>query len=222
MRRLTEFGIRSIFVLESMPPPLTPKQKEVLDYIINFIHERGYAPSYREIASGLELASPSTVHTHIHALRLRGYLRGSEGASGNRELEPTDKAVRWGKSVLLPLMGLITAGKPIEAVEEHETMAVPIDLAPDSANSYVLRVKGESMIDEGILDGDYVIVERNPSPRNGEVVVALLDNAYATLKKFYREKDRIRLQPANKTMKPIYCYDPLIQGVVRGVIRTFK
>ncbi len=206
-----------------MAQPLTPKQKEVLDYIVNFIHDRGYAPSYREIALGLDLASPSTVHAHIQALRGRGYLRERAGdEAGNRELEPTDKAVRWGKSVILPLKGLITAGQPIEAIEEQETFAVPVDLVPDSANSYVLRVKGESMIDEGILDGDFVIVERNPSPKNGDVVVALLDNTYATLKKFYREKDRIRLQPANKTMKPIYCYDPLIQGIVRAVIRNFR
>jgi len=202
--------------------PLTPKQKEVLDFIVNFINDRGFAPSYREIASGLDLASPSTVHAHIQTLRLRGYLRGSESASGNRELEPTDKAVRWGRSVILPLKGLITAGQPIEAIEERETMAVPVDLVPDSANSYVLKVKGDSMVDEGILDGDFVIVERNPSPKNGDVVVALLDNSHATLKKFYRERDRIRLQPANKTMKPIYCYDPLIQGVVRAVIRSFR
>ena len=199
---------------------LTPKQKEVLDFIVQFMNEDGYAPSYREIADGLNLASPSTVHVHIQALRERGFLRGKGG--GNRELEPTDKAVRWGKSVLLPLAGLITAGEPIEAIQEHETMAIPVDLAPDSANSYVLRVKGESMIDEGIFDGDYVVVERNPSPKNGDVVVALLDNSYATLKRFYREKDRIRLQPANSKMKPIYAFDPLIQGVVRAVIRTFR
>lgn len=206
-----------------MATPLTPKQKEVLDFIVNFINDRGYPPSYREIATGLELASPSTVHTHIQALRLRGYLHESDaGGAANRELEPTDKAVRWGRAVILPLKGFITAGLPIEAVEEHETMAVPVDLVPDSMNSYILRVKGDSMVDEGILDGDYVIVERNPSPKNGEVVVALLDNAYATLKKFYRERDRIRLQPANKTMQPIYCYDPLIQGVVRAVIRSFR
>jgi len=201
-------------------PPLTPKQKEVLDFIVHFLNEKGYPPSFREIASGLDLASPSTVHVHIQALRERGFLRN--GSSSSRDLEPTDKAVRWGRSVILPLMGLITAGQPIEAVEEHETMAVPVDLAPDSANSYVLRVKGESMIEDGILDGDYVVVERNPSPKNGDVVVALLDNAYATLKRFYRERDRIRLQPANAAMKPIYCHDPLIQGVVRAVIRTFR
>ena len=218
---LTRGVLCSIFVLD-MLPPLTPKQKDVMDFIIQFINERGYAPSYREIAGGLELASPSTVHAHIQSLRMRGYLRGSESSGGNRELEPTDKAMRWGRSVLLPLKGLITAGQPIEAIEEKEVFAVPVDLVPDSANSYVLRVRGESMIDEGILDGDYVIIERNPSPKNGDVVVALLDNAYATLKKFYREKNRIRLQPANKKMKPIFCYDPLIQGVVRAVIRSFK
>jgi SOS regulatory protein LexA len=204
-----------------MPPPLTPKQKDVLDFIVNFINERGFPPSYREIAGGLELASPSTVHAHVQALRGRGFLREGDGGGG-RELEPTDKAVRWGRSVVLPLKGLITAGLPIEAVEERETFAVPVDLVPNSANSYVLRVKGDSMIDEGIHDGDYVIVEHNPSPNNGDVVVALLDNAYVTLKKFFREKDRIRLQPANKTMKPIYCYDPLIQGVVKAVIRAYR
>lgn len=206
-----------------MPLPITPKQKEVLDFIITFINDRGYPPSYREIADGLGLASPSTVHVHIQALRERGFLRANEGGGGvARELEPTSKAVRWGKSVILPLQGLITAGEPIEAVEEQETFAVPVDLAPDSANSYVLRVKGESMIEEGILDGDYVVVERNPSPKNGDVVVALLDNTHATLKKFFREKDRIRLQPANSKMKPIYAFDPLIQGVVRAVIRSFR
>lgn len=205
-----------------MLPALTPKQKEVLDFIIEFIHDKGYPPSFREIATGLDLASPSTVHVHIEALRKRGYLKANGGDLGARNLEPTTKAVSWGKSVILPLKGLITAGMPIEAVEERETFAVPVDLVTDSANSYVLRVKGDSMIDDGIFDGDFVIIERNPSPKNGDVVVALLDNEYATLKRFYRERDRIRLQPANSTMKPIYCYDPLIQGVVRAVIRKYR
>lgn len=198
---------------------LTPKQKEVLDFIVSFIQENDYPPSFREIADGLNLASPSTVHVHIRSLRERGFLRGNGAA---RNLEPTDKAVKWGKSVLLPLKGLITAGEPIEAVEEYEAFAVPVELAPDSANTYVLRVKGSSMVEDGIFDGDYVVVERNPSPRNGDVVVALLDNEYATLKRFYRERDRIRLQPANSSMKPIYCHDPLIQGIVRAVIRSFR
>ena len=109
-----------------------------------------------------------------------------------------------------------------EAIENRETMAIPSDFVPNVENSYVLKVKGTSMIDEGIWDGDYVIVERNFTPQNGDVVVALLDNAYATLKKFYREKDRIRLQPANASMKPIYSKNPLIQGIVRAVIRKFS
>ena len=121
----------------------------------------------------------------------------------------------------MPLAGLITAGEPIEAIEDTETIAVPADFVSDKVNSYVLKVKGESMKNDGILSGDYIIVERNPSPTNGDVVVALLDNAYATLKKFYREPNRIRLQPANARMKPIYTKDPLIQGVVKGVIRKF-
>lgn len=200
---------------------LTPKQKEVLDFVVQYIHEQGYAPSYREIATGLELASPSTVHAHVQALRARGYLRTGETETTARELQPTDKAVRWGKSVLLPLKGLITAGQPIEAVEDREVISVPVDLVRDNAKSYVLRVKGESMIEEGILDGDYVVIEQNPSPHNGQVVVALIDQVYVTLKKFYREKDRVRLQPANKTMQPIYCQNPLVQGVVRGLIRSF-
>ena len=147
---------------------------------------------------------------------------GETEMTSARELQPTEKAVRWGKSVLLPLKGLITAGLPIEAVEDREVISVPVDLVRDSAQSYVLRVKGESMIDEGILDGDYVVVEQNQSPQNGQVVVALIDQVYATLKKFYREKNRVRLQPANKTMQPIYCENPLIQGIVRGLIRSFR
>ncbi|KKS32766.1 MAG: LexA repressor [Parcubacteria group bacterium GW2011_GWC2_42_12] len=138
-----------------------------------------------------------------------------------RSIEIMPAKANWVAGLELPLAGLITAGQPIEAIEEKEIIAVPPDFVTDSANSYVLRVKGESMIEDGILDGDYVIVERNPSPRDGDIVVALLNNAYATLKKFYREQKRIRLQPANSAMKPIYAADPLIQGVVKGVIRKF-
>ena len=143
------------------------------------------------------------------------------GYNEARSIELVEAETTWASALELPLVGLITAGEPIEAVEQNETIAVPSDFVTDQVNSYVLRVKGESMIEEGILDGDYVIVERNPSPQNGDVVVALLNNAYATLKKFYREAARIRLQPANHTMKPIYAKDPLIQGIVRGVIRKF-
>lgn len=204
-----------------MPMSLTPKQKDVLNYIVEYTHEHEYAPSYREIASALRLASPSTVHVHVQALRQRGYLQEGDADRGNRDLVPTDRAVRWGRSVLLPLKGMITAGQPIEAIEEHETLAVPVELVPKSDQAYVLKVRGQSMIDEGILDGDYVVIEPCPTPKNGDVVVALIERAEVTLKKFFKERDRVRLQPANKTMEPIYCKNPLIQGVVRGLIRTF-
>lgn len=189
---------------------LTKKQRAVYE-VINF-HIRSYErpPTVREIAGELDLA-PATVQEHIDALREKGYIEKNELAPMNL----------FAAAVQLPLAGLITAGVPIEAIETQEAMAVPANLVVDSANSYILKVKGQSMIEDGILDGDYVIVERNPSPRNGDVVVALLDNAFATLKRFYREPNRIRLQPANSTMDPIYVRDVIIQGIVRAVIRQF-
>lgn len=199
---------------------LTKKQAEILVFIREHIADRGYAPSYREIGEHFGLSSTATVHTHVQALVEKGEITvGDEGEARSIELvglfqnEP---------AIILPLLGLITAGEPIEAVEERETMAIPATFVLDGANSYVLRVKGRSMIEDGILDGDFVVIERNPSPRNGEVVVALLDNAFVTLKRFYREQKRIRLQPANSTMDPIFVKDCIIQGVVRAVIRQFR
>lgn len=181
---------------------LTKKQFEVQKFVRGFEREHGYAPSYREIAAGLGLSSPATVFQHMKAI------------AGKTPVSAI---------ALLPMAGMITAGEPIEALEERETMAVPSSFVLDEANSYILRVKGRSMIEDGIFDGDYVVIERNPSPKNGEVVVALLDNAYATLKRFYREQDRIRLQPANSTMDPIIIRGDInIQGVVRAVIRKFQ
>ncbi|OGY94278.1 MAG: repressor LexA [Candidatus Komeilibacteria bacterium RIFOXYC1_FULL_37_11] len=197
-------------------PHLTKKQKQILDFVTQFIQTNEYAPSYREIAEHFGLSSTATVHEHIKALEDKGLITSSQKAA--RSLEVIN--YRFGKSIELPLAGLITAGEPIEAIETSETIAVPQSMIRDE-NSFVLKVRGESMIEDGILDGDYVIVERNFYPRNGDVVVALLDNTYATLKKYFREKDRIRLQPANKHMKPIYSKNPAIQGVVKGIMRTF-
>jgi repressor LexA len=200
---------------------LTKKQAEVLAHIRAHISSEGYAPSYREIADHFGLSSPATVHGHVQALVEKGMINvGDDGEA--RSIALADDSLMEDGSIALPLMGIITAGSPIEAVEDNETMAVPADFVLDGANSYVLRVKGRSMIEDGILDGDYVVIERNPSPRNGEVVVALLDNAFATLKRFYRESNRIRLQPANSSMDPIYVQDCIIQGVVRAVIRKFR
>ncbi|MBI5621832.1 transcriptional repressor LexA [Candidatus Falkowbacteria bacterium] len=202
---------------------LTKKQYEMLEFIQDFIIDHGYAPSFREIAGHFKLSSVATVAQHIGALEAKGYLRRTGSGARAIELIPTDEGeLNIGEIVNLPLMGLIAAGQPIEAIANPEMIAIPANLVLSRANSYVLQVKGESMIEDGILDGDYVVVERNPSPSNGDTVVALLDNAYATLKKFYREAGRIRLQPANKTLNPIYVKDPLIQGIVRAVIRNFK
>lgn len=199
---------------------LTKKQSAVLAFIREHIEDNGYAPSYREIADAFGLSSPATIHGHVQALVEKGLIvNGDDGEARSIELVEETPS---GPSILLPFIGLITAGVPIEAVEDNETMAVPADFVLDGANSFVLRVKGRSMIEDGILDGDFVVIERNPSPRNGEVVVALLDNAFATLKRFYRETNRIRLQPANSSMDPIYVQDCIIQGVVRAVIRKFQ
>lgn len=198
---------------------LTKRQRQILDFITDFSERAGYAPSFREIGEALNLSSPATVHEHIKSLSAKGFL--TTDYNRPRSIELVKIAPNWAQAVELTLAGLITAGEPIEAVEERETIAVPIDFVSDSINSYVLRVKGESMVEEGILDGDYVVVERNPSPANGDVIVALLNNTYATLKKFYREANRIRLQPANSAMAPIYVQDLIVQGVVRAVIRRF-
>lgn len=197
---------------------LTKKQREILNFILDFQGSHEYAPSVREIAEQLGVSSPATVHEHLRALVKKGYVNVRGGVA--RGLELTRQVFRMRQAIDLPLVGLIAAGRPIEAVEQAETLAVPAAFVRD-VSSYVLQVRGTSMIDDGILDGDYVVVERNYYPRNGDVVVALLDNTYATLKRYYREKDRIRLQPANSAMKPIFSKNPTIQGVVRAIIRKF-
>jgi repressor LexA len=198
---------------------LTKRQKEILDFIHEFTGAQGYAPSYREIAKHFNLSSTATIHEHIKTLKDKGYLESEDNSP--RSLEVIEAVANFARAIELPLVGLITAGQPIEAVEERESFAVPASLIKDEANTFVLKVKGDSMIDEGIHNGDYVIVERNPSPTNGDVVVALLENSHATLKKYYREDGRIRLQPANKNMQPIFVKDCIIQGTVKAVIRQY-
>ena len=197
---------------------LTSKQKDLLDAITQHVGDRGVMPSYRELAAAMGVKSPATINKHVSLLEKKGYVLRHDGG---RSLSLTPKATMSRPAVGLPLHGKIAAGVPIEAIETNETIDVPADMVVDEINSYVLTVKGTSMIDDGILDGDYVIVERNPSPKNGDIVVALLHNTDVTLKRFYREANRIRLQPANSTMNPIYTRDPLIQGVVRAVLRKY-
>ncbi len=209
------FGYYTFMIVDKK---LSKKQAEVLDFIKEFMASHSYAPSYREIAEGLGLSSPATVFEHIKALSEKGYVRIDEGEA--RSVELTPKVGWFTKAVELPLVGLIAAGQPIEAIQQNERIAIPLELLPN-LNCFVLQVKGDSMIEDGIHDGDYVVVERNFYPKNGDVVVALLENEYATLKRYYREATRIRLQPANRTMKPFYVKNPVIQGIVRAVLRKY-
>lgn len=197
---------------------LTKRQAETLDQIRMWLAEKNYAPSYRDIMRLMGIKSPATAFNHVQALRAKGYVKLRDGQT--RSVELTEKSNWFVRAIELPLVGAIAAGAPIEAIENKEAISVPLELLPN-LNCFVLQVRGDSMIDDGILDGDYVIVERNFYPNNGDVVVALLSNEYATLKRYYREKTRIRLQPANKNMKPIYTKNPVIQGIVRAVLRRY-
>ncbi len=199
--------------------PLTRRQREILDYLKEFIDERGYAPSLEEIGRRFSLSSLATVHKHLMNLQEKGFIRRAWNRSRSVELVQTRSG---GRSVDLPLLGYVAAGEPIEAVVGAETVTVPEDLV-GSRETYALRVRGSSMIDEQIRDGDLVVVEDRKVARNGEMVIALLDGSDVTLKTFYREKEHIRLQPANEALAPIIARPDAVQvqGVVIGVIRRY-
>ncbi len=195
---------------------VTKKQKQVLDFITNYQKRKGYAPSLDEIRKKFKLASVSTAHFHVSKLQNLGLLSKKENQP--RAIEATGRETM----LKIPLLGTIAAGQPIEAIQNKETIAVPKSKIPSSAEVYALRVVGESMIDENINDGDVVLVRQQETAENGQKVVALIDNHEATLKKFYKERGHIRLQPANKTMEPLIFRngrDVSIQGIVLDVIR---
>jgi repressor LexA len=199
---------------------LTRRQKEILDFVGRFIDRKGYAPTIEEIAEHFSLRSLATVHKHLTNLQEKGLVRRAWNRSRALELVPTEVRV---EAVELPLLGRVAAGSPIEAIEASETIFVPENMV-GRRETYVLQVKGDSMIDEQIRDGDYVIVENRRSVRDGEMVIALLDGDSVTLKKMYREGGgRVRLQPANARLKPMLVdQDRLkIQGVVIGVLRKY-
>jgi repressor LexA len=201
--------------------PLTKRQKEILDYISAFIDERGYAPSFEEIAESFGYSSLATVHEHLSNLERKGYIRKSYNESRSLELVRPEAAL---PALELPLLGAVAAGMPIEAIQDQETLAVPPDMVRRRKDNYVLRVEGNSMIEEQIRDGDYIVVQAQDSAEDGQMVVALVGGESATVKKLYREPGgRIRLQPANPTMAPIFvdADDVRVQGVVVGVIRKY-
>jgi repressor LexA len=199
---------------------LTRRQKEILDFVGRHLERKGYAPTIEEIGEHFGLTSLATVHKHLTNLQDKGFIKRAANRSRALELVPSGMAVR---AVELPLLGRVAAGAPIEAISSSETVFVPEDMV-GRRDTYVLQVKGESMIDEQIRDGDYVIVEDRTSVRDGEMVIALVGGDSVTLKKLYREGEgRVRLQPANRRMKPIYVDqdDLRVQGVVIGVLRKY-
>src|SRR5438128_5721363 len=181
--------------------PLTRRQREILDFISTHLESKGYAPSFEEIARQFGFQSLATVHEHLTNLERKGYIRRAHNESRAIEIVPPKGQTG---ATELPLLGLVAAGEPIEAISSADTIAVPDELLPRRGRSYVLKVRGSSMIDEHIKDGDYVVVHERPQPDNGETVVALVDGHNATVKKYYREPGGwIRLQPANPSMAPI-------------------
>ena len=199
--------------------PLTKRQREILDYLSEFIEQHGYAPSLEEIGRRFGLSSLATVHKHLTNLQDKGFIRRAWNRSRSVELVPTRMG---GRALDLPLLGYVAAGAPIEAVVSNETVTVPEDLV-GTRDTYALRVRGNSMIDEQIRDGDLVVVEDRQTALNGEMVIALLEGAEVTLKKFYRENGHIRLQPANDAVAPIIVRADKVQvqGVVVGVVRRY-
>lgn len=194
---------------------LTKRQKEVFDYIRKYLSQKAYSPSLEEIKEHLKLSSFSSVHYLVEQLRKKGYLKKEDFKPRSIDICENEQMI------IIPLLGTIAAGQPIEAIQERETIAIPRTRLPKTGNFYSLRVRGNSMIDENIEDGDLVVVKNQPTANNGERVVALLDNQEVTLKKLYREKNHIRLQPANKTMESMIVKSTqlTIQGIVVDVIK---
>jgi repressor LexA len=206
---------------------LTKRQKDFLDFLANFLEKKGYSPSYEEIAEGMSLASLATVHKHITSLEAKHYLK--RGFNQSRSLEISSKYYEEQRmhrnappSLEVPLLGRIAAGAPVEAIAGQDTLSFA-DFTGD-AGTYALRVRGDSMIEDHICDGDYVLAERVTEARDGDIVVALVDNMETTLKRFYLEPgDRVRLQPANASMAPIFVprSSVAIQGKVLAVLRKY-
>ena len=201
--------------------PLTKRQREILNYLTAYSEQNGFAPSFEEIAENFRYNSLATVHEHLTNLERKGYIKRSYHESRAIEILPTEASPR---AIELPLLGTVAAGVPIEALEYNETCCVPETLVGRGGSHYVLRVRGNSMVDEQIKDGDFVVVNQRERADNGEMVIALVNGNSATVKKYYRERDgRIRLQPANETMQPMYVHenDITIQGIVVGVLRRY-
>jgi len=195
---------------------LTKKQKAVLDYITTYEQDYGYAPSLNEIKEALGASAVSTIHEHVTNLITKGFLKRVKGAARSLELVK----MKLASSLSIPLVGTIACGEPLEALEDSDrSIEISSDTRFNVSDLYALRAKGDSMIEDGILEGDYLIIKKQAWASNGDTVVAIIDDNEATLKQFYKEKDRIRLQPANSNYEPIFRKEVEVRGVVIKVIR---
>lgn len=208
-----------------MPGVLYKRERVVLDFLAQFQQQYGYSPTLSEIAEGVGVKSNSTIHSFIKALVEKGYVQKVEG--NTRVLKIIDEKVKYSllgshPSVILPLMGYIAAGKPLEPHSDpNATFQISASMISGKKTAYVLQIKGSSMIEDGILDGDYVVIEKTEEVSNGDIIVALVDNNLATLKRFYKENGKVVLKAANAEMDPIYPQSLTVQGKAVGIIRKF-
>lgn len=205
-----------------MPATLYARERQLLDFIAQFIQRYGYAPTLKEIGEAVGLGSLATVHEHIDKLRIKGFIRKLDGTARGLEVVEQYRSGNAVTAVELPVLGFIAAGAPLEPYTDPSFyISVAPSMIANNRASYVLQVKGSSMIDDGIMDGDYVVIQHQQDAQNGDIVVALLPNGLATLKRIYFEKDRIKLMPANAQMSPIFATHVKIQGKVVGLIRRY-
>lgn len=216
----TSVFLRIYWIYKYMAPILPRQKQKILTFLKEYIQEHGYAPTLTEIARKFELSSLATVHEHLQFLEEKGFIRRDTAGRGMVivEQERPDESL----TTLLPLVGTITAGEPIEAIEDvQEHIPIPKELV-GNRNAFILKVKGDSMIESMISDGDYVVVEKTEYAKDGDMIVALLDDGTATLKKIYRQKNLIRLQPANTQYQARMVKNVVIQGKVVGIIRRYR
>ncbi len=205
-----------------MPIILYKRQRQILDFINQYIQKNGFAPSLTEIANAIGVSSLATVHEHLTAMAKKGVIKRFQGTVRGIEVINQSSLKSSGGGIDVPVLGFIAAGSPIEPyTDPNAFISVAPGMLSGKKRSFVLQVKGNSMIEEGILDGDFVVVEESQTANNGDIVVAILENGFATLKRFFKEATRVRLEPANSQMSPIFAKDVKIQGKVVGVIRKY-
>lgn len=205
-----------------MAPIVYKKQAQILDFIKQFIQRYGTAPTLKQIAEAINVNSLATVHEHLTSLEDKGFIKRKHGK--NRSITIVNEDITLSsEGIFVPILGFIAAGSPLEPhTDPNSTIGIPPAFASSTRRVYVLQVKGDSMVDDHIADGDFVVIEQTGDANNGDIVVALLDNGMATLKRYFKESTRIRLEPANANMSPIFVRNVRIQGKVVGLIRKFK